>query len=300
MAEIDSEGVAIHYDVYRDGDRPWLVFAHGAGGNAASWWQQVPCFYDDFNIVTFDHRGFGRSRCTAAQFDAAHFVGDLERVLGAAGVERAALVCQSMGGRTGLGFALAHPERVWALVMSHTVGGLTSTAIRDARAAVQRPEPSQPFGSWAVALDLPEKNLALAHLYNRIGAFNLDFQSFGTGALAGAPTVEARDVSSFDVPTLFVTADNDLVIPRAAVELGAAMLPGCRLVNLGDAGHSSYFEIAAEFNRTVAEFLRPQRPRLRRNRGTRGAQSALDAITWISARPLRRASAVVPIAVQAG
>jgi hypothetical protein len=41
VAAVNSSGVDIHYDVYADGERPWLVFAHGAGGNAACWWQQV-------------------------------------------------------------------------------------------------------------------------------------------------------------------------------------------------------------------------------------------------------------------
>ena len=103
MATTQSRGVEIHYDVYADGDRPWLVFAHGAGGNGTCWWQQVPDFFDDYNIVTFDHRGFGRSRCTREQFKEARNVEDLNAVLAAAGVENAALVCQSMGGWTGLG-----------------------------------------------------------------------------------------------------------------------------------------------------------------------------------------------------
>ena len=35
------------------------------------------------------------------------------------------------------------------------------------------------------------------------------------------------------------------------------MVPGATLVNLGDAGHSSYFEISDKFNRVVREFLEP-------------------------------------------
>jgi pimeloyl-ACP methyl ester carboxylesterase len=70
--------------------------------------------------VAFDHRGFGRSTCAPEAIDPRHFASDLEAILDAAGVRRAALVCQSMGGWTGLPFAIAHPERSAALVLAGT------------------------------------------------------------------------------------------------------------------------------------------------------------------------------------
>ena len=257
MAAVRSGSVDIHYDTYENGERTWIAFAHGAGGNAASWWQQVPRFYERFNVVTFDHRAFGRSRCPADAFGEQHFAGDLRAVLDAVGIDRAVLVCQSMGGRTGLKFALESPQRTLALVMSHTIGGITTEAIQAARAAVERPDASEPFGSWAVALDLPEKNVRLSHLYKCITALNLDFQQIGRGVLAGdaSSSIDPETLAGFAVPTLFITADKDVVIPPKAVEIGASLVPGAKLKNLGDAGHSSYFEVADRFNAAVDDFL---------------------------------------------
>ena len=259
MSFVTKGGVHIHYDVYRENgenDRAWLTFAHGAGGNAASWWQQVPSFFDDYDIVTFDHRAFGRSRCRDEDFHPDLFVDDLRSILDAEGIHRTALCCQSMRGRTGLDFALSQPERVSALVMSHTVGGLSSEAIDQVRRDHTRPQPTQPFGSWAVALDLPEENRPLSHLYNCIGAMNLDFSRVGLGGLRNrGREIDPAEMEAFETPTLFVTADKDVVVPPKVVEIGAAMVPGATLINLGDAGHSSYFEIPDEFNRVVREFL---------------------------------------------
>ena len=261
MSFVSNDGIDIHYDVYRGDDensRPWLTFAHGAGGNAASWWQQVPSFFDDYDIVTFDHRAFGRSRCRDEDFDPDLFVADLRSVLDAEEIRRTALCCQSMGGRTGLDFALSEPDRVSALVMSHSVGGLSSEAIDDVRREHIRPQPTQPFGSWAVALDLPEKNRPLSHLYNCIGAMNLDFSRVGLGGLRNrGKQIDLAEMKAFKTPTLFITADKDVVVPPRVVEIGAAMVPGATFVNLGDAGHSSYFEIPDKFNRVVREFLQP-------------------------------------------
>ena len=38
----------LHYEVHGPaiGSAPAIIFAHGAGGNGLSWWQQVPAFSD--------------------------------------------------------------------------------------------------------------------------------------------------------------------------------------------------------------------------------------------------------------
>ena len=37
-----NDETSIYYETYGEPGRPAIVFAHEAGGNAASWWQQVP------------------------------------------------------------------------------------------------------------------------------------------------------------------------------------------------------------------------------------------------------------------
>ena len=256
--------VTLHYDVFANGDRPWLAFAHGAGGNALCWWQQVPVFFERYNIVTFDHRAFGRSRCSKENFEPGRFPDDLADILDAVGAADAGLVCQSMGGWTGLGLALAHPERVWALVMSHTTGGLAQEATRTARERISKdlPPAKEPFGSWAVAHDFPDKNPRLSHLYRCMYNLNVDFLSFG-GVSAFAdrrPQPDTSAIAEFKVPTLFVTGELDTVIPREVIEAAHAELPEAELVNLGAVGHSSYFEAADAFNEVVGEFLRRHAP----------------------------------------
>ena len=59
MPKVQVNGIELYYEVHGDG--PALVFAHGAGGNHLSWWQQVPVFSRRYCCVTFDHRGFGQS-----------------------------------------------------------------------------------------------------------------------------------------------------------------------------------------------------------------------------------------------
>ena len=132
MPKAQINGIELYYEVHGDG--PAVVFAHGAGGNHLSWWQQVPVFARQYRCVIFDHRGFGQSPDVPNGPGGQAFVEDLKNLLDHLKIERAALVAQSMGGRTCLGFTLAYPERVRALVMADTTGGFSDAHMAQLRA----------------------------------------------------------------------------------------------------------------------------------------------------------------------
>ena len=110
MPKTRINGIELYYEVHGQG--PAVVFAHGAGGNHLSWWQQVPVLARQYRCISFDHRGFAQSLDAPNGPGSQAFVQDLKGLLDYLEIERAALVAQSMGGRTCLGFTLAYPERV--------------------------------------------------------------------------------------------------------------------------------------------------------------------------------------------
>ena len=61
--DLPDDDARLDYELHgpKPGAAPALVFAHGAGGNHLSWWQQVPHFRDRYTCLVFDHRGFGWS-----------------------------------------------------------------------------------------------------------------------------------------------------------------------------------------------------------------------------------------------
>lgn len=84
------------------GEGTTIVFCHGAGGNAASWFNQFGAFKDDYHCVAYDCRGFGRSVCSVDEFDGSKFGSDAIALLDHLEIESAHFVCQSMGGWTGV------------------------------------------------------------------------------------------------------------------------------------------------------------------------------------------------------
>ena len=138
MPFVNTNNAQIYYETHGEGSP--IVLAHGAGGNTLVWWQQIAHFAADYKVVAFDHRGWGRSKCAPEHKHARHFAADMQAVMDAAGVDRAAIVCQSMGGWTGMQFTLANPARVSCLVLSGTPGGV-QTPCRNRSARCPRTQP---------------------------------------------------------------------------------------------------------------------------------------------------------------
>jgi pimeloyl-ACP methyl ester carboxylesterase len=261
MPSVRSQSCEIYYETRGEG--PAVVFAHGMGGNRMSWWQQVPYFErQGYRVITFDHRGFGRSACAAAEFHPARFPADLCAILDREQIGRAALVCQSMGGWTGLPMAVQTAERVGALALCGTPGGLATEKVAEARSRLASTLADQGVrGNAALAPDYPEREPAMALLYDQINSLNpgLDLEALATFADPAAQVLPEA-LAGYSVPTLVLSGDRDQLFPPDVLHDVAARIPGAELVSFPGIGHSTYFEDAGRFNEVVGVFLEKHRP----------------------------------------
>ena len=101
----------LHYEITGDGSP--VVLLHEGIVDSRSWSKVVPLLAPHHTVVTYDQRGYGRSPRPDGPYS---LVDDLAWVLGAAGLDRTALVGTSRGGRIAIDFTLEHPHRVSALV----------------------------------------------------------------------------------------------------------------------------------------------------------------------------------------
>ncbi|MBF6568918.1 MAG: alpha/beta fold hydrolase [Candidatus Binataceae bacterium] len=249
-------GVELYYEVHGEG--PALVFAHGAGGNHLSWWQQVPVFATQFRCVTFDHRGFGFSHEVANGAGPNAFIDDLRGLLDHLQIDRAMLVAQSMGGWTSLGLACAAPDRVAALALCDTMAGMD-----DPEVIAEMQAHGAPRGGLAevlkrvYALDFPAREPAKAFLYQQISALNLHVPPDLVPRMMRLrhriePVIEKR------IPTMILVGEQDALTTPKLMELMARSIPHSRFVKIPGAGHSVYFERPEEFNRALADFIAGQ------------------------------------------
>lgn len=247
-------------DVYYEisGSGPALVFAHGAGGNALSWWQQTAFFSPRYTCITFDHPGFRHSSWKRPENDPEAFYGNvLAELLDYLEIHRAGLIAQSMGGWTCLRFAVDHPERVSSLVMGATDAGLClpdkATYSEQEKSLEQirnlwntrQPGSFDPAAGSRMFKEQPE----LHKMYVGIREQNGGVSRRGWG------NVNLGELHKLTCPTLLLVGEEDIICHPARMAAFAEEIPAPEHLVIPETGHSVYFERPELFNKAVDRFL---------------------------------------------
>jgi len=268
MPTSDLNGARIYHEEYGKGFP--VVFAHGAGGNHLSWWQQVPEFSRHYRCITFDHRGWGLS-IDADGAGPASFIGDLRTLLDHLDIENTFLVGQSMGGLSCLAVALSQPERVRGLVMANTFAGMrrevwlaSNDSLREeVRAVWDRRRADGIKRALSREFSLRHKDRAFLYkqirILNEEGPNRLEHDDRVTRfrALERLPETSAsgESLAAMRTPVLFIGGEHDEVMPVSLMAIACGMVPGAKMIVTPGAGHSVYFEQPEVFNHMVLEFF---------------------------------------------
>ncbi len=265
MAFLENKGRRIYWERHGEPQNPAILFLHGAGSNAATWWQQLPAFQaSGFTCLTMDIRCFGRSAAPLDEFTFEHMVADALAVLDAAEVKSAAVAGQSLGGMIALRMALQHPERVKAFISCDSSLGVDHPGvletIRNRQITMQAASIEQrSLGPWFLA-NHPDK----AALYAQINHFNPSAHSVPATQWGGAlgRLMEPGHLLALEAlrgvtqPTLFVVGRQDPIVSPEVTGEFAERVPGSEVVVVEESGHSAYFEQPARFNARVLGFLK--------------------------------------------
>jgi 3-oxoadipate enol-lactonase len=259
VATVDVNGVRLWYE--EAGSGPVVMFLHGGLGDSGLWEPVVPFLAERFRTIRTDLRFFGRS---TAPLEPWSWQEDVVGVFDALGIERAALVGLSMGGRLALDVALARPERVWAL--AHVAGGLGGHDSAAYSAEQQsRYEAAEAEGDLdaAIAIDLEvwaslgadERIRELWHATPEPNGFPPDMEPLPA---AGPPAKER--LSELAMPMLVVTVSHDPPGHREAGLVVAREAPDARHVEL-DSDHYVTLREPELLSRVLLEFLAAAAPK---------------------------------------
>ena len=247
---------------------PGLLLLHGGGGNATIWWQQIDHFASSYTTVTIDNRGFGRSHPVGRDvLDVANYHLDVLAVMDDLGMDRAAVVAQSLGAWTGLRLALHAPERVWGFVgVSSPMGVDNPQALTDAFEFIQSLQ-EEGLGIEEAALSprFRDESPDLFRLYRHINTLNplvLQGERLGVGGqelvgqMFSPETVLPPDVlDGIEVPSLLISGGLDRLVRTPTMQAIADRLPNASFEVMAESGHSPYFERPQEFNALVGRYL---------------------------------------------
>lgn len=263
---IELDDGRVYYEVAGEGAP--LVLLHAGFVDSRMWDDQWRDFSQDYSVIRFDMRGFGKSDRVEEPVSRRQ---QLYRVLEATGVKRATLVGCSLGGETILDIALERPEMVAGLiVVSAAPGGFELQGeppqyLMEMLAALEQ-------GDLALASELqmrifidgpmrqPEQVDPLVR--QRAAEMNRSVLAKGMWGMAVAPPPDPLDpptvqrLGQIHVPALIMAGELDNPEILRAAEAMASAIPGAQKVILPGCAHLPNMEKPAEFNQAVREFLR--------------------------------------------
>ncbi|MGP4084477.1 alpha/beta hydrolase [Streptomyces sp. KR55] len=266
----------------RSGTGAPLMLCHGGPGLWDMFEDVAELLADLATLHRWDQRGCGRSQRCAGPWTTDRFVADLDAVRRHFGLRRMALLGHSWGAQLALSYALAHPERVSALVYVAGTGigpdadwhpeykatflarlGEHPERLVRWRELTGRPQPTEAEDRERAVLqwsaEFVDRERALEH------AGRMADPWFGVNAECNkALNAERRRTwgtadlyaacRGLDLPVLILDGAHDLR-PRSAVDSLERALPRVRRVVLPEAGHLPWVEDPQGFRGAVAEAL---------------------------------------------
>jgi len=256
--------MALHHEVAGEG--PAVVFVHAGICDSGMWDHQWQSLASGRRLLRYDMRGYGRSPLPPEPYSSAR---DLLDVMDAAGIERAALVAVSLGGRVALEVALVEPARVSGLVVVGS--GLPGHD--------WSPEAREFFTAEDLALERGDLDAAAelnvcfwvvgphrspeqvdASVRDRVHemqkhAFELQLPTWEQAEERPVAPDLADRLAEIEQPTLVLVGAEDQPDIHAIADQLVRTLPNVGFESIPDAGHVPNMEQPAQFDRLVGAFL---------------------------------------------
>jgi pimeloyl-ACP methyl ester carboxylesterase len=235
-----------------EGSGPPLVFVPGMDGTGRLFYRQAPLLASRFRVGTYRLRdGAERMETLVEDLD------DVIRALAPDG-EPAIVVGESFGGTLALSFALARPDRVRALVVINTFPRfLSQLRLQLALRGIH----VMPWGLMGIVrrvavFRLHSRHTARADVRNFLEQTKATTRRGYIGRLRILKDYDVRDrLKDIRVPTLFVAADEDRLIPSVdQASYMASRVPGATLRVLRGHGHACLIAPGVDLATILAEW----------------------------------------------
>lgn len=263
---VEAAGLRLHLRDTGPRDGPVVLLVHGFSSSLHTWDAWLPLMEDRFRVVSLDLPGFGLTGPDpTGDYSDERSVAVLAALMDRLGVEKAAVVGSSMGGRIAWRFAAAEPARVSKLVLM-APDGFASMGREYDRAPERLP--------WLIRLlpytaPKPLLRRAMQNTYAVPSALT-DTVLERYHAMLLAPGVrraildrllQSRLVppepilATIRVPVLLLWGEQDAAVPSSRAADYERALPNARTVLLPGIGHVPMEEAPAASVRALRAFL---------------------------------------------
>ena len=255
-----ANGIAFNYVLEGPAEAPVVTLSHSLAANLGMWEPQMAALKARFRVLRYDSRGHGETEATDGGYDFDAQAEDVHALLRALGIGRTHFVGLSMGGMTGMGLALAHPEIIDGLVLCDTMSEVNADyrmacdqRIEAVRAVGMDGMVEGTIGRWFTAPFVEENPPVLDTIRAMIRTTPV------AGFIGVNRALKELDytgrLDAVTAPTLLMVGDEDPSTPPSASRLIQGRITGADMVVIERAAHLSNVERPEAFNAALLGFL---------------------------------------------
>ena len=260
---------SLYYEVAGSGQPVLLI--HAGVADSSMWDAQFNLFSQDYRVIRYDTRGYGKSRTETTEFSNRQDILDLFKHLE---VEKAAVIGISRGGQIAIDFTLEHPECVSALVP--VAAGLSGydykpddsenatreieifthmdelwekkafDELADLEAHVWADGPSQPVGRAPAQIREYIRGIVRANFTRQDGQ----------GTPKPLSPHAASRLGEIHVPTLILVGEYDSAAELEVADFLEKEIPAARMIVFPSTAHMIPLELPTKFNEVILDFLK--------------------------------------------
>ncbi len=262
-------GMRFHYVEWgRRAGRP-ILFLHGGGQTCRTW--DIVCheLAHDYRCIALDLRGHGDSEWSyESDYRIEAHAADTAALVDALDVSGLVLAGMSLGGLTGLHYALGHPDRVTGFVavdVGPWVNVEGGAPIRRFMQEVASLDELEQFVDAALRFNPRRDARLLRHsLWNNLRScpdgrlmWKTDLRQLGTRSIAVTDALGAlrERIADLRCPTLIVRGSDSSILGEEHARRFAEAIPNGRWIAIEGAGHNVQGDQPATLVRELRRFL---------------------------------------------
>jgi 3-oxoadipate enol-lactonase len=247
----DVKPVQVHYTIEGPQDAPVLLLSGSIGSTLDMWLPQRAALSAEYRVISYDHRGHGKSPVPPGPYTVADIAGDVLALMDQLEVEKAHFCGLSLGGAVGMWLSRYHPHRLDQLVLACTSARFGTPEMWAERIERVRSEGMEPIadlslGRWLTP-GLIERDPEFAAEIRAMVA-NTPAEGYIACCAAIGEWDFAGELPEVPTPTLVIAGAEDPATPPEYARGIAAQIPRSKLVVLDDAAHLANVERPVEFN----------------------------------------------------
>ncbi|MHA1927923.1 MAG: alpha/beta fold hydrolase [Candidatus Thorarchaeota archaeon] len=242
--------MSINVEKAGDEDAPAIIFIHGSGGSAATWFMQLRGLSCDFHILALELNGHGKSPDRSNDNTIESYLTDIDEIVKQ--YKKPVLAGHSMGGMLAQLFALKYPDLIRGIILVGTGAKLKVASFIFEAIDNNFDGYVEGAGNFMFSEDASKELIEASKVEIRKCKPAIIRRDF---AACNGFDIMNR-ISGISLPTLVVVGAQDIMTPVKYSKYLHDKFPNSTLHIIEKAGHSVMLEQPHEFNAHVKDWMK--------------------------------------------